>query len=949
MLPLRILFLFFISISCIYGISIENRKYFLTIGSGGEIEITAKESNKTFLFKACFAVARTLEDPGLALRSAQLDVAYNVPTWEITPESSEVEVFEEKERQVDHHGDGFDDRILSAKRKGQRTANLYDAGDFKELAASRVRLVGEVVFFEFPDQPDFELHARLELPDSGYPLLEYSLHPKVKAYYSVVFTGAPKHQISQVEEIWQPLIWTEKRFPDNSYLTMAFRCPLPTAFTQISGHTLGVLADPTEYPFQPLPLFDNSRFGVSVRNKNGDAQPLFIAPVLGGHGSLLDPDEIFKFKLQLISEPHPITKSYEIVSRDVYGFKDYRDNATGSINSIIERIIDYGMSEFANFNAELKGCSYSTDVPGAVKNVSSLNPLNMALIFDDERIFEKRAYPTIEYLLSREKFLFTLDAKEKIQSPSRRLAGPASPLSELTSLYEITNKSNPVYLELAKELYGKNRILNLDLLKKGDRWQNSLALYQATGDRDYLERACIHADTYLEEFSEKPQENFTNNPFFWTECVPDFSRLVELYEATQKVIYLDAAHQSARRFCLYIWMSPAIPDQPILINQNNQAPVYWYLKKKSNVPMQAKESWMKPWRLSAMGLTCESTGTSNGHRAIFMANYAPWLLRISHYTNDAYLAAVARSAVVGRYRNFPGYHINTARTNIYERDDYPLRPHNEINVNSFHYNHIWPNVSLLIDFLVTETWKRSGEKINFPSAYIEGYAYLQNKFYGHKSGLFYDYDDAVLWMPRGLFHSTSGQINGLSARGDGRAYFAFTNQAQIYLETTLQFNRNLLSASEGPLEAEIRINNGKTYRKRLADDELTINFPPAGIIAITLHNVEPKPAFQESILGLKEADMWVEDYLAEKFGGLRAMVLNWGKEKTRAFIYLQADDSKFQSVSLLRDKKIIMTDDKYPYEFTIPVGEKSKTFNFSLTGIDSEGKKVESKSFSFSR
>ncbi len=113
-------------------------------------------------------------------------------------------------------------------------------------------------------------------------------------------------------------------------------------------------------------------------------------------------------------------------------------------------------------------------------------------------------------------------------------------------------------------------------------------------------------------------------------------------------------------------------------------PVYWYLKSKGHRPMSAPEERVPAWRLSEIGLTPESSGTMSGHRAIFMANYAPWMLRIAALTGDRMLHDVARSAVVGRYRNFPGYHINTARTTIYEGADYPLRDHRDLSVNSFH-------------------------------------------------------------------------------------------------------------------------------------------------------------------------------------------------------------------------------------------------------------------------
>jgi hypothetical protein len=65
--------------------------------------------------------------------------------------------------------------------------------------------------------------------------------------------------LSEITEIWQPMIWQEKRFPDKSYMTLAYRCPLPTTLVTAQDHTFGVVADPSEFPFDPLPLAENSQ------------------------------------------------------------------------------------------------------------------------------------------------------------------------------------------------------------------------------------------------------------------------------------------------------------------------------------------------------------------------------------------------------------------------------------------------------------------------------------------------------------------------------------------------------------------------------------------------------------------------------------------------------------------------------------------------------------------
>src|SRR5690606_17212110 len=103
-------------------------------------------------------------------------------------------------------------------------------------------------------------------------------------------------------EIWQPLIWQEQRLPDRSYLTLAYRATLPTTMVREGGTAFAAIAHPDEFPFQPLPLADNSRFGVAVRDAAGGASPMIFAPVMGGAGSKLASGGETRFRAYLVRE-----------------------------------------------------------------------------------------------------------------------------------------------------------------------------------------------------------------------------------------------------------------------------------------------------------------------------------------------------------------------------------------------------------------------------------------------------------------------------------------------------------------------------------------------------------------------------------------------------------------------------------------------------------------------
>lgn len=924
--------------------------YFATLLLLGSITFPAQaqvpgvnitSAGKTYTFSPSFVVLRNPANPGMSLKPAGIPkVMYNVLTWKT--DSSKAD-FRQQKINASVAGDGFDDKILRGRNE-LRTANIFNAGERTEMLPVSAASKGDTVFFRYADDPAFRLSAYLIAGAKPYPVLHYTFAPLQPGYYSVGYTGAPAFSREQAAAIWQPLIWQEKRIPDAAYLTPAFMATLPTTMVNDGLSTVGVLAAPQELPFQPLPTLANSRFGVALLNRQQQLQPQVYAPIPGGYLSKMNKGQTFEFSMFLVAEPLGISYTYQKIAETVFGFKDYRRNDIASLNTALDNIVDYSMTHYAWFIDSLKGCAYSTDVPGAVKNVSSLNPLEIALVKDDAEMFEKRAYPLMEFMLSREKFLFSLDSTQKIQSPSRRLKGPVAPMSELGALYNVFGRDNSFYLQMMQQEYGNSRVRNLDVKEKGKNWVSAMHLYKATGDQSYLRTAIARADVYLQKRVHQPQTAF-NDPFsgsffFWPTFTDKWIELSQLYELTGDTAYLNAAVQGARNYTLFTWMAPGIPDSMVTVNKGGKAPMYNYLKSKGHTQMYFPEEKAPAWRLSETGLTPESSGTATGHRAIFMANYAPWMLRIGYYAKDTFLINVAKAAVIGRYRNFPGYHINTERTTAYEKYDFPMHEHKKQSVNSFHYNHILPMASMLIDYLVTDAVTRSGDAISFPTEYIEGYAYLQSKMYGMRPGTFYTEKDAQLWMPSRLLRISNTELNYIAARKDGKLLLAFTNQSASPVTATVTVNPRLVGFSRLSSARSLAGSAGP-----LKDSAFTVTVAANGITAVALENVQPQSSFQQKILAA--ADDRSSDYVKLETGNAHAMLFKLGGYGRRLFVYLEDDDNKITRATLHYGDTAV-TDNTYPYEFTVPLKD-GEDIRFRLSVTDRQGRTTQSKAITLGK
>ncbi|MEY2880205.1 MAG: hypothetical protein RLZZ15_2585 [Verrucomicrobiota bacterium] len=877
------------------------------------------------------AVARFARaDPNIEMRWGQfLDPAlrlndtgslYNVLTW--GPKTAGTNAA------AQHVEDGFDPSV-DRGYGGGRTANFLAAGKLKTLRASASRSDGGKISWDFPADETATLRAELDLPPDGTaPRLRLKATVKSDGWYSFGYMGAPEAAAADIEELWQPLIYNERRFPQEPFLEAAYRCPLPTTLVTRGGVTTGVLADPAEYPFQPLPNFANSRFGVALRNQRGLAQPMLFAPLLGGAGSRMKAGETREFVMRLVVAKADLSTTFERVARSLYGFADVRHNALGSLNATFDAMLEFGLSDYAKFNADLRGFAYDTDVPGAVKNVSALHPLGLALVTDRAEIYTRLARPLMEFFVSRERFLFTTDPKVKGQSASSHLRGLGAPLTEYANLYAMSGGRTPFFRTAAEGLFGKDRVLNLEGKIRGDNWSNALGLYRATEEKRWLDHAIKDADAYLRTRAGVRATDYSDPDsrglFFWTAFTPQWIELFELYEVTREARFLAAAHAGARDYAQFVWLAPRIPDGEVRVHEDGLAPAY---RSGPRFPrIKAEAETVPAWRTSEIGLTSESAPTSKGARGIFLACYAPWMLRIAALTNDAFLHDIARSAIIGRYTSFPGYHLNTARNTAYEKPDFARRGKDELNsATSIHYNHIWPHIALLLDYLVADAFAKSRGAVDFPARYAEGYGYLQQRVFGDRPGRVYGENGFYLWMPRGAVTVDHPELNFVTARGASKVAIALTNQSKSALKSHVTLSRERVTIAPGA-NAKVTVweNNRRVREEPLsADARIAVDVAAEGITTLIVSDVAPRVEFQDQILS-RAARLPAESVCDLGWRGARGVVLSFGAgELTSAYVYLPDFERTLTRCTVHYRQGggefRAMADAWYPFDFTVPV------------------------------
>ena len=883
--------------------------------------------------------------------------------------------------------------VVGWKSKDNRVEPNIFALSGEEVVASSVVQRGNQFIFTFKSTKLGKARLTVELPSgTESPSFIMGFNASKEGWYSLGFKGLTAVDPEKLDFLYQPLVWSWKRFPSQPCITEEAYATTAAAFINTSGFTEGIAPAVEMIPYRYALSANwsnketnkvgsgfayttrkgNSLFGLSLHNNEGMAQPMVFAPLLGGDQSFMKAGQQYSFTCKYLLTPGDWLAGTEFLLRNICKYKNERQNGTVTLNQTLDNMIEFGMNDrLSGWMEEYKGFDYRFDGPGTVKVVSALHALGVALSTGDYEIYKQRALPMTEYMMSRQKYLFAYDTLQKMQSPSYEMKGPCAEIGELAGLYTMTGGSTPAFAKETDRLFGQPRKLNLNTLTGGASWQDYMARYKITGNTEDLKKAKEEALRYIDQNVKIMPSGFTSTAglkdkqaAFQIDFTTNIYDLFELWELTKDKVFLEAARIGARHLALWARSNPMAPDSVIKVNEGGIVEGIFPGRRQGNVShdfvprdesTRIAEQRIPAWRTSLVGLVPEQHGTYT-YGPIMLSHHAAWFLRIAALTNDKFLADAAYNAILGRYANFPGYYFTSLETNVYQMANYPMHDFDDVHYNAIFYNHVWPHIALINDFLVSDAFYRSGGRVDFPSVYAPGFAFLTSKVYGNEPGTVFGNEKVRLWIPSNGLQTTNIAVNHLFGVGGNAFYVILMNTSKNDEITAIQLNQDKVTYDSGRRYSTVIYSaDGKTINGEMLNGKFSVSIPADGLVAVKIQDlVMDIPMFRYYEQMQDKSTAGTRSYLREKtdhqlLGNITGMLINFSPEFADAYIYSDVSANKVQSAILqykIGDGKWQQLDDSvYPFEFSIHLPDPGKRLVFRWVSQNKDGTLTESKEF----
>ncbi|NQU43597.1 hypothetical protein HQ520_09945 [bacterium] len=836
-----------------------------------------------------------------------------------------------------------------------RRPEIWWGGSPYRFQPAKAKQTRDGVEISFAKLPVGRLTALWSLkPGEKAARVRLSLKVAKDGIYSLGYHLPFSRTLDQVEEIQLPLMWQRKRLPEKAYCLLDPRTPTPFSLAQTGtgdeSLAWAVIGDPSEIPFGwPDDRFPN--MGFAIRDEAGNVRPAIYGPVAGKEEANFEKGDTVAFRFRVLFQAGDWYAGFRTAADEAFNFHDYRKNRNVSLTDAAFNMIELMMDdEFGGWWRRAKGWYQIESKNGASQSA----PVTLVSIYNltgDEQIYERRARPTMEYILSRNGAHFSPEPEDTGRYDIGGMVGPASLYGTTAygAMYEMTHGFTPAFRELALPEEGIDETVGYSHAGVFNEWA---ARYRLTNDPEDMKKAMEAADKYLEDqIYTASTVPVGYSPFWLISFVPDWEGLLLMYEMTGEKRYLEGSAFGARQLMTGLWTQPNFPEGDTVIFKDGEFEADpWSFGLTDRGPYRfrlgypiaekgLKEHLAPAWAVSVAGLGFEQPSTLGYkyNRIIFQAVWAPEFLRLARYTGEKAFETHARNATVGRFANYPGYYIG----GHHDLMQYPEYNYYGPDLTVIYYHHILPHLSWTIDYLVSEAEYLSDGAVTFPFQRENGYAYFDGRIYGHAPGKVMGAEDCWLWFNRGAVILNNEQVNHLTAYNKDQFFTILMNQDVEPTTTSLYFSPQAIGFDPEEVKTVTVVSKDGEEELEIGEGMVNVALPARGLAVVRLDGAnvnvpihrmpaKPEPGAQPSYVRSGEGEVYAKAAAIQMLPG-----------KWDAYIWCTSDYYQAQKVNL--EYKIAdgdwttIEDTEYPYEFTIPVDDPAKTVTFRMQGEDREG------------